>query len=140
MVLNLTVYVRNVISFFYKQKNVKFRYFNYLYQFWLIFHCKSAIWAKSTIMTSLWRHIWYVCTFLGMHGKKRPIAIPWYQISIPRAFVFQVYWGFNTPLPWLECVTKTACLLVLNQPFLPREKSKETGQFSKFIIQWAASS
>ena len=29
-----------------------------------IFHCKSAIWAKSTLMTSLWHHTWYVWKLL----------------------------------------------------------------------------
>ena len=29
--------------------------------------------------------------FFSMYGKRRAIAILWYQISIPQAFIFQVY-------------------------------------------------
>ena len=29
--------------------------------------------------------------FFGMYGKRRPIATPWYQISTPKAFIFQVH-------------------------------------------------
>ena len=34
--------------------------------------------------------------FFGMFGKQRPITIPWYQVSIPQAFVFQVHRGATT--------------------------------------------
>ena len=29
--------------------------------------------------------------FFGMYGKRRPIAILWYQISRPQAFIFQAH-------------------------------------------------
>ena len=46
--------------------------------------------------------------FVGMYGKKRPIATPWYQIGIPRAFIFQVHRGVakTLPLPLVRRVTK----------------------------------
>ena len=39
--------------------------------------------------------------FFGMYGKKRPllIAILWYQISIPQAFIFQFIGGYNNLPP-----------------------------------------
>ena len=37
--------------------------------------------------------------FFGMYGKKRPIAIPWYQISIPQAVIFSNSQG---KLAWLD--------------------------------------
>ena len=76
MVLNITVglYVRNFIFFFYKQKT---RWNSDLWnifwrktQFRPIFYCKSVVWAKSTIMTSLWRHTWVVCTCWGYVWKE----------------------------------------------------------------------
>ena len=109
MVLNLTVYVRNETSFssFVSDKfPVKSRYLELSWrriQFWSIFHWKSTTWAKSAIMTSLWRHTWDVCTFFGKCGKRRPIAIPWYQVTIPQAFIFQVHEGHATaPLPLID--------------------------------------
>ena len=74
MVLNLTVkvYVRNVISFFYKQKprwNIDiWNFFGEKFNF--MFHCKSAIWTKSAIMTSLQRHTWNVCTFWYVYKEE----------------------------------------------------------------------
>ena len=49
MVLNLTVYVRNAISFLSKEKTMKFRYletFLVKKSIWPIFHCKSVIWEN----------------------------------------------------------------------------------------------
>ena len=36
--------------------------------------------------------------FFGMYGKKRPIAIPWYPISISRGLFFKFIGGCNNPL------------------------------------------
>ena len=84
---------------------MKFRYLELFWQkknqFWPIFHCKSAFFAKSAIMTSLWRHTFLY--FFGMYGKKRPIPIPWYQISTPQAFIFfQIHRELQQPSPWLD--------------------------------------
>ena len=46
--------------------------------------------------------------FFGMYGMRRPIAIPWYQISIPQAFIFQVHTGVATPQ--LDVLQKIAWL------------------------------
>ena len=80
MVLKLTIYVRNVISFFYKPKKlVKFRY---LFSF-RFFSPKISILACFTgttmFMTSLWRHTLEVCTYVSVYGKRRHITILWYQ-------------------------------------------------------------
>ena len=40
-------------------------------------------------MKSCMGYLYFFC----MYGKKRPIAIPWYQISIPQVFMFQVHRG-----------------------------------------------
>ena len=83
MVLNLTagLYVRNFVFFFYKQKtrwNSDLpNFFGEKPQFWPIFHCKSTVWAKSTIMTSLWRLIWDVCTFLVCMERGDPLSRKW---------------------------------------------------------------
>ena len=65
MVLKLTVYVRNVISFFYKPKTlVKFRYLKLFWQnFGLCFTENRLFWGAVMFMTSLWRHTLDVCTF-----------------------------------------------------------------------------
>ena len=68
----------------------------------LYFTKKLAYWTKSAIMTSLWRHIRDVCIFffLGMFGKRRPIASLWFQIGTHQAFIFQVNRGIATILKW----------------------------------------
>ena len=68
-----------------------FRTFMAKIQFWPIFHCKSAFFDKidnyDVIVTS-----YMGCLYcFGMYGKRRPIIIPWYQISIPQVFIFQVH-------------------------------------------------
>ena len=69
MVLNLTLYIRYIISFFYKAKNpVKCRHLELFWwriQFCPIFHWKPPNWAKSALMALLWRHTRNICTFLG---------------------------------------------------------------------------
>ena len=64
MDLNLTVYVRNVISFFFPSfinKNsgeiLLFGTFLAKNSIWLIFHCKSAIWAKLSVRDMFKDHI-----------------------------------------------------------------------------------
>ena len=49
------------------------------------------------------------CYFVGMYGKSRPIATPWYQISTLLAFILQVHRGLHQP-PWLKVLQKTAWL------------------------------
>ena len=57
MALNLTVNVRNVIPFFNKHKLGEIPIFEtflaIFFKFYPLFHCESAIWAKSAIMTLL---------------------------------------------------------------------------------------
>ena len=55
--------------------------------------------------------------FFCMYGKRRPIAISWYQISIPQAFIFQVH-RRRVPPPWLDVLQQqqqNAWLDVLQQ-------------------------
>ena len=101
MVLNRTVYVRNIISFFYNQK-IKtgeipiFRTFQMKNSILTFISLKIAKLGKigncDVIVTSYMRYLY----FFDMYGKRRPIAIRWYQINIPQVFIFQVY--FTTPL------------------------------------------
>ena len=39
-----------------------------------------------------------VCTYSGMYGKKRPIAIRWYQLDISGGSVLKITRGGNHPL------------------------------------------
>ena len=89
MVLNLTVYV---INFFSQSILAYIRW-------------KSPNWAKSAIMTSYTGYLY----FFGIYGKGRPIAILWYQISIPQAFIFKVHRVVATT-PLVSRVTKIAWL------------------------------
>ena len=94
MILNLTVYVRNVISFLYKQQTFK------------------KFLAKNSVLACIWllidnlgnQQLSRYCDvingiFFFMNGKKRPIIpIPWYQISIPQEFFFFFkFIGVTTP-------------------------------------------
>ena len=119
MVLNLTVYMLEMsFPYFISKTPVKFQYldiFGKKIQFWPTFQCKSAIWVKSTIMTSFWRHTWNVHTFFCLYGKRRLIdsyTVPWYQISI-QAFIFQVHRGLQPPL-----VTKPSISHKVDMPIL----------------------
>ena len=47
----------------------------------------------DVIVTS---YMGYLSLF-GMYGKRRPIAILWYQISIPQVFISQVHGGLQQP-------------------------------------------
>ena len=51
------------------------------------------------------------CLFFvfGMYGKRGPIGIPWYQISIPQVFIFHVLREVET-IPLVRRVTKIAWL------------------------------
>ena len=43
------------------------------------------------------------CSYIfGMYEKKRPISIPWYQISIPQAFIFKFIGGCCNNPHWLD--------------------------------------
>ena len=78
MVLNLTVYVRNIISFLYKQKTgQKFNFDIYIFD---VIH---------RIYVLFFLYVW----------KGRPITIILHQISIPQAFIFQVHRGVATIPP-----------------------------------------
>ena len=98
MVLNRTLYVRNIISFFYKQ-------YLFIYLF-IYFFAQISILAyiyRKSPNRQLWRYcdlIHGIFVLSGMYGKKRPIATTlWYQISIPQAFIFQ-------QSPWLVVLQK----------------------------------
>ena len=96
MVLNLTVYVRNVISFFYKQKtrwnSDIYNFFWRKIQFCPIFHWKLAIWTKSAIMTSVWRHTRDVCILLYIWKEG-----PHKHTMVPRKHTSGVYFLRNYP-------------------------------------------
>ena len=49
-----------------------------------------------------------VCTFLVCMEEMIPIAVLWYQISIPQAFIFQVHGGGLQQLPLVRRVTKNS--------------------------------
>ena len=46
--------------------------------------------------------------FFGMYGKRKPIAIPWYQISILQVFISQG--ELQHPAPWLNVLQKISWL------------------------------
>ena len=112
MVLNLTVYVRNIISFSYKQKEK-----NGEITIFRIFLAKNLILAyislKTTKLGKIGNYDVIVLSYtgylygFGLYGKRRPIAILWCQISIPQAFIFQVHRGLQQP-PWLVMLQKIA--------------------------------
>ena len=49
--------------------------------------------------SDIWTFFGMFLPFFGMYGKRRPLAIPRDQISIPQAFIFQVHGGCNNPPP-----------------------------------------
>ena len=50
-------------------------------------------------------HTGDVGTYFGIYGKRRPLAILWYQLHVSEGFHFQVHReGGNHPLG--NCVTK----------------------------------
>ena len=100
VVLKLTVYVRNIISFFYKNKNKtkqkkkkngeKPIFGTFLATFSDFGLCFTLFTENWLLQGSLWRHALDVCTYLGMYGMRRPmIAILWYQLDIIWGFSFQ---------------------------------------------------
>ena len=98
-------------SFFYKQKNPGeipiFRNFlvknSILAEISLKIPKLGEIANHDGIVTSNTGYLY----FFGMYGKGRPIAILWYQISIPQVFMFQVYGGLQQP-PLVSRVTKNS--------------------------------
>ena len=74
------------------------------FQFWPVFHWKSAIFSFAMIMTSLWCHTKDVGTYFGMYGKRRPLAILWHQLHVSGDVIFKFAGGGNHPL--VKCVTK----------------------------------
>ena len=51
------------------------------------------------IMTSLRRHTWAVGTYFCMYGKRRPLAILWYQLHVAGGFIFKFTGGEVTTTP-----------------------------------------
>ena len=100
MGLDLTVYVRNVISFRYKPKTGSntdiWNIFGQIFDFGLCFTENRLFWGSAMFMTPLWRHTLHVCTYLGMYGKRKPMAILWCQLDV-WGFSFQAHGG-NHPL------------------------------------------
>ena len=131
MLLKLTGYVRITISLLYKPKIlVKFRYlelFKQNFQFWPIFHWKSAILSSATIMTSLWRDwrlTWDVGTYFDMYGKKRHLDILWYQLDVSGGFIFKLFTrGWYTP-PWVRRYKKSLVRRGLRQNFMALLKDR----------------
>ena len=50
------------------------------------------------IFTSLLCHTWDIGTYFGMYGKKRHLAILWYQLDVSGGFIFKFTGGMVTPL------------------------------------------
>ena len=69
---------------------------NFAYVFW-----KSAIFdVRPCFMTSLWCHTLDVCTYFGMYGKTRLIAIIlWYKLDVCDELIFQNYKGSGNHSP-----------------------------------------
>ena len=44
--------------------------------------------------------------FFGMYRKRKPTPIPWCQISIPQAFIFQIHRGVATTPPCYDVLQK----------------------------------
>ena len=68
------------------------------------------------IMTSLWRHTWDVGTYFDMYGKRRPLAIVWYQFHVSWDFIFKFTRGGNhpPPPPWEDVLQKRLCRTGVN--------------------------
>ena len=49
---------------------------------------KTAILNIAMIITSLRHHTWDNGTYFGMYGKRRPLAILWYQLNVSGGFKF----------------------------------------------------
>ena len=91
--------------------------FQQIFKFWPIFHWNFAILSSAMIMTLLWRHTWDVGNYFGIYGKRRPLAILWYQLHVSGEFIFKVIGGGNQPLGKM-CYKKGLVRrgLILTQP------------------------
>ena len=104
MVLNLTVYTS--LPPFISKTPVKLQYLKLFGEkkinFGLYFTENQQIWQNrnyDVIVTSYTGCLYF---FFGMYGKKRPIAIPWYQISIPPGvYSSKIHSGLQQP-PWID--------------------------------------
>ena len=93
LVLKLTLYIRNVSSFSYKPKTL-----------WnpdsynLLSEIFNLIYIPLKIGYFELGHDYEVTdagTYFGMYGKKRPLAILWYQLDVSGGWIFK----FNHPPP-----------------------------------------
>ena len=75
MVLKLTVYIKNVISFFYKLKALWnadiWNFFGEMFDFGLYFPENWLFGGSDMVMTSLWRHMLNVCILVCMERRDR---------------------------------------------------------------------
>ena len=114
MVLKHTGYATNVISLFYNPKASEISIFGTFwrnFQFWPICFTENwPFWGSTIFMTSLWRHMLDVCTYFGMHGKRRSIAILWYQLDIFEGVQFSSHRGVLPPLPLVNRFMHTGFL------------------------------
>ena len=62
--------------------------------------------SLAMIMTSLWRHSRDAGTYFGIYGKKRPLAILWYQLDVSGELIFKFIGGGNDPSPWEDVLQK----------------------------------
>ena len=102
VVLNLTIYVRNVISFISAESNGEILIFrpgggNH---FWTpgfgLYFTVNLPFRKNRLF---WRHCYIIHVMFVLFWsawKEDTIAIPWYRSSIPRTFIFQAHIGCNT--------------------------------------------
>ena len=81
----LLVWSRNVVSFLLKPKKKKkwnsniWNILGKIFNFGQCFTENRLFWGLNMFMMSLWHHMLDVCTYFGTDGKRRPIAILWYQ-------------------------------------------------------------